>query len=239
MQPRRDRPRARQHREPGGERVADLGAQLDALEPGSSSSQGRLEVERAQRAGGARRGARRARGRLDGRTGARSRGQPRGGSPGEAARQPEAPAAGAAPSASRRVQAYRNAYADWRSGNAPACIDRFREFLQTYPASELRRRRRLLDGRLLLQARGLTDRGPSLRRRRHDSIRRATRPPTRCIDRARRCSSWGRLRQGGGQGVRDGARSIRTRRELPKRRSSSICSEAGLSPQTAGARPTV
>ena len=68
--------------------------------------------------------------------------------------EPTAPAAGGAPtrdagaragrgSPARRgrrqrlgeLQAYRNAYAAWRSGNASACIDRFREFLQTYPAS--------------------------------------------------------------------------------------------------------
>ncbi len=36
---------------------------------------------------------------------------------------------------SGELQAYRNAYAAWRSGDAPTCIDRFREFLQTYPAS--------------------------------------------------------------------------------------------------------
>lgn len=34
------------------------------------------------------------------------------------------------------VQAYRDARAAWRVGDLEACIDRFREFLQTYPASD-------------------------------------------------------------------------------------------------------
>lgn len=33
------------------------------------------------------------------------------------------------------LQAYRNAYAAWRSGDTQTCIDRFRQFLQTYPPS--------------------------------------------------------------------------------------------------------
>jgi tol-pal system protein YbgF len=33
------------------------------------------------------------------------------------------------------VQSYRNAYAAWRSGDSEACIDQFRKFLQTHPAS--------------------------------------------------------------------------------------------------------
>ena len=44
--------------------------------------------------------------------------------------------AGARESASaEEVQAYRSAYAAWRCGDYDACIDRFRQFLQTYPAS--------------------------------------------------------------------------------------------------------
>jgi len=34
------------------------------------------------------------------------------------------------------VKAYRDARAAWRVGDLEACIDRFREFLQTYPASD-------------------------------------------------------------------------------------------------------
>ena len=34
------------------------------------------------------------------------------------------------------MQAYRDARAAWRVGDLEACIDRFREFLQTYPASD-------------------------------------------------------------------------------------------------------
>ena len=33
------------------------------------------------------------------------------------------------------VQSYRSAYAAWRSGDSEACIDQFRKFLQTHPAS--------------------------------------------------------------------------------------------------------
>jgi tol-pal system protein YbgF len=33
------------------------------------------------------------------------------------------------------VQGYREAYAAWRAGDTQACIDRFQQFLQTYPSS--------------------------------------------------------------------------------------------------------
>ena len=36
---------------------------------------------------------------------------------------------------SEEVAAYRGGYADWRSGEWATCIDRFRDFLQTYPSS--------------------------------------------------------------------------------------------------------
>ena len=36
---------------------------------------------------------------------------------------------------SAEVESYRAAYASWREGDAAGCVDRFRNFLQTYPAS--------------------------------------------------------------------------------------------------------
>jgi tol-pal system protein YbgF len=58
---------------------------------------------------------------------------------------PAAPAGGDAASGGRaagapvveagEVEAYRQAYDAWRAGNSPVCVDRFRNFLQTYPAS--------------------------------------------------------------------------------------------------------
>jgi tol-pal system protein YbgF len=43
---------------------------------------------------------------------------------------------GAPPSASVELRAYRDAYNTWRTDDYDACIDRFREFLQTYPSSD-------------------------------------------------------------------------------------------------------
>jgi len=40
-----------------------------------------------------------------------------------------------ATSTSEEVQAYRSAYAAWRAGDADACIDQFRKFLQTHASS--------------------------------------------------------------------------------------------------------
>ena len=37
--------------------------------------------------------------------------------------------------AANEVQGYREAYAAWRAGDTQACIDRFQQFLQTYPSS--------------------------------------------------------------------------------------------------------
>ncbi len=45
------------------------------------------------------------------------------------------PEPSAAPSGSDEVQSYRSAYAAWRSGDYASCIDQFRKFLQTHPAS--------------------------------------------------------------------------------------------------------
>jgi tol-pal system protein YbgF len=40
------------------------------------------------------------------------------------------------PSASTELRAYRDAYNTWRTDDYGTCIDRFREFLQTYPSSD-------------------------------------------------------------------------------------------------------
>jgi tol-pal system protein YbgF len=40
---------------------------------------------------------------------------------------------GSAPAA--EIEAYRGAYASWREGDTRGCIDRFQQFLQTYPSS--------------------------------------------------------------------------------------------------------
>lgn len=45
----------------------------------------------------------------------------------------EGVARGSAPAA--EVEAYREAYAAWRGGDTRGCIDRFQQFLQTYPSS--------------------------------------------------------------------------------------------------------
>ena len=56
------------------------------------------------------------------------------GDPGPLMAPGEAPAA--PQSASVELGAYREAYNTWRTDDYGACIDRFREFLQTYPSSE-------------------------------------------------------------------------------------------------------
>jgi len=43
---------------------------------------------------------------------------------------------GAPQTASSELRAYRDAYNSWRTDEYGACIDRFQEFLQTYPASD-------------------------------------------------------------------------------------------------------
>jgi tol-pal system protein YbgF len=112
----------------GAERVADLGARLDALESRLEQIEGRLEVSE-HKSEEAIVEARAAREAASAAPPAPAAGvEPPSATPGDAG----APAAGAA---SGELNAYRNAYAEWRKGDAPACIDRFREFLQTYPAS--------------------------------------------------------------------------------------------------------
>ena len=116
----------------GGERVADLGARLDALEARLEQLEGRFEVSehKSDEALVEAKAAREAASTAAPAPSPEPTAPAESGAPGAGV-----PAAGPAPSASGELQAYRNAYAAWRSGNASACIDRFREFLQTYPAS--------------------------------------------------------------------------------------------------------
>jgi tol-pal system protein YbgF len=102
-------------------RLADLAARLDELESELRRVNGRLEVTEhgVEQALAEARAA-----RSDAAAGAA-------GAPG-----PEpSPAAGAGGASSAELDAYRDARAAWSNGEADACIDRFRNFLQTYPAS--------------------------------------------------------------------------------------------------------
>jgi len=107
---------------PDASRVAELGAQLDALEQSVAGLQGRLEVteRRVQQA------LQEARTALEETSAAVAPTGPVGeGAPDEAAAVE-----------SEEVLAYREAHAAWRAGNSETCIDRFAEFLQNYPSSE-------------------------------------------------------------------------------------------------------
>jgi tol-pal system protein YbgF len=105
-------------------RVADLGQQVEELRDELHRLQGRLEETEHE----ARRAVEEARA-------ARA----------DAARGGAAPPGTAAPasdeppredgSSAAELGAYREAYSAWRTGDAQVCIDRFRNFLQTYPSS--------------------------------------------------------------------------------------------------------
>jgi tol-pal system protein YbgF len=110
----------------GGNRLADLAAQLDDVRHAITSLEGRLEVAEhdAQRALEEARAA-----RVDA-----------AGAAGATAGGGSAPVTSSEPDAvegvgGAQVAAYRQAYAAWRTGDPQACIDQFREFLQTYADS--------------------------------------------------------------------------------------------------------
>jgi tol-pal system protein YbgF len=111
------------------ERLADLAARLESLDESLRQLQGRLEVTE-HRVDEALREAR----------AARADAASPGAQPGEGA-SPDgrgtAPASadGNGGASADEVAAYRVAYAAWRSEDTGACVDRFRDFLQTYPAS--------------------------------------------------------------------------------------------------------
>jgi tol-pal system protein YbgF len=104
-------------------RVAELSAQVDSLEAEIRDLGGRLDVSE-HRIAEALREAQAARGEA-------------------AAFVPPGPASdgadrlGALPEegGAKEIEAYRAAYDAWRSGDSETCVDRFSDFLQTYPAS--------------------------------------------------------------------------------------------------------
>jgi tol-pal system protein YbgF len=116
----------------GGTQVADLVVEIDELRDSIAQLEGRLEVAEHQ-SGLALEEARAAR---------RDAASPA--APGAAENSPGDISAPSAPgedpaapqSASTELRAYREAYNTWRTDDHGACIDRFREFLQTYPSSE-------------------------------------------------------------------------------------------------------
>jgi tol-pal system protein YbgF len=104
----------------GNQRVADLAAEIDSLQQSIARLKGRLEVAE-HRVDEALEEARSARAAA------------------AAGAVPDAPAAVEEPgdegASAAEVQAYQSAYSKWRSGDAVACVDQFRNFLQTYPSS--------------------------------------------------------------------------------------------------------
>jgi len=116
-------------------RVADLSTQFDDLKDQIQRLEGRLEVSE-HRIEEAMREAKAAREEV---AAAAARPEPPPPRPPAAHAGGEAPAqpvpSGAPQMASSEVEAYRSAYDAWRSGNSEVCVDQFRNFLQTYPAS--------------------------------------------------------------------------------------------------------
>jgi len=113
----------------GTGRIADVSAELDALREEISQLEGRLEVSEHQskqaleEAKAARMAA------AQGGVGAAA---PGGGPPSDD------PTAGLPPegSASEEVRSYRAAYDAWRANDHQICIDRFGQFLQSFPTSQ-------------------------------------------------------------------------------------------------------
>lgn len=114
-----------------GTRVAELSARLDSIEIELQRMSGRLEVAEHQ-ADEAVREARAAREAAA--SGAPTAPATAPSPEGAGADAAAAPAAGGTPR-STELDAYRDARAAWSRGEADECIDRFREFLQTYPSS--------------------------------------------------------------------------------------------------------
>ena len=106
-------------------RVADIGARLDALERELDSLGGRLEASehKTEQALAEARAA-----RVEAAGGSATPGVP-------AQLPPDGAAAAANEAKSAELDAYRDARAAWSDGDPDACIDRFRNFLQTYPSS--------------------------------------------------------------------------------------------------------
>jgi tol-pal system protein YbgF len=110
-----------------GDRLADVGAQLDELQQEVTRLEGRLEVaeHNVQAA-------------LEEARAARSAATATGLAPTPAETASPTPPSEPAPGeggSGAEVAAYRSAYAAWRTGDPQACIDQFRKFLQTYADS--------------------------------------------------------------------------------------------------------
>jgi tol-pal system protein YbgF len=111
----------------GGEertRLADLGVRLDSIENEIERLTGRLEVAE-HRVDEALKEAR----------AARAEASAAAATPESNEAAPRAPDEGAGGTSSRELEEYRAARAAWSEGDAEACIDRFRNFLQTYASS--------------------------------------------------------------------------------------------------------
>lgn len=132
---------------PPGERgrLADMGAQMDALESEVRSLRGEVEVmqHQVEEALAEAQAARRAAAGTPGSTAAVTPGAdaPLGDGPEDAAQAapsgsaPPAPEAEPTGATSAEVAAYRDARAAWSAEQYDVCIDRFKDFLQTYPSS--------------------------------------------------------------------------------------------------------
>jgi tol-pal system protein YbgF len=108
----------------GAGRVADIGQQLEELREQVQRLEGRVDVAEHE----VRRAAEDARA-------ARAEAARVGGGPPPAMDEPPAGQPPREEGSSAELTAYREAYSAWRSGDAEVCIDRFRNFLQTYPSS--------------------------------------------------------------------------------------------------------
>jgi len=107
-------------------RIADVSAEIDSLREQVNQLQGRLEVNEHQTQQA-----------LEEAKAARlAAAQGGGGASGSAA--PEDPTASLPPesSASEEVRSYRAGYDAWRADNHQVCIDRFGQFLQSFPTSK-------------------------------------------------------------------------------------------------------
>jgi tol-pal system protein YbgF len=115
------------------ERVADLGVDLATVNARIDALEGRVEVAEHE-ASNALEEARRARQQVETASRVPAAADPGAGPPvADAGSQgdPDVPAGASA----EEVEAYRLAHQAWSSGELDACIDRFRTFLQTHPAS--------------------------------------------------------------------------------------------------------
>jgi len=109
------------------ERLADMAAEVSRLQQENAELRGRIEVveHRAEEALGEARAARQQLGELQAQVTVG----------GASAPPPAANEAEEAGVSVAELDAYRRAYAAWRDDDPGTCVDRFRNFLQTYPSS--------------------------------------------------------------------------------------------------------